>query len=1367
MDQRHSNVAVLNALLEPSPPLPPQKYGNRAASAIARFAQPFIYASRPPSAHGDLPSSSRELETRSNAQRSARTTTHKTGLPIDALDISPGKTHAILAGREILKTIRVTETACTEDFNLRSNIIAYAAAHDSSGGIISARHKDQLTATDVKWSHGSFDTRIATAATSGQIVIYDINRAGVELARLHEHSRQVHTIAFNPFEGGLLLSGSQDSTVRLWDLRVSTREGSVTTCQSTHKYPGNSEGIRDLRWSPAEGFEFAIGTDNGVVQRWDIRRPDAQLLRINAHEKTCYSIDWHPDGKHLASGGADKSVRVWDFSSNDRRMNPCWQLRTPQAVHNLRWRPTRWKAEEGAPGHWDSTQLATSYDNRDPRTHIWDLRRPAVPSREINRYETAPTAILWHSESLLWSVGNAGMFTQTDLKSAKKVSDKQSPSTIATAPDGSFALFLEGKFKEKGGGGELRHEFHQRHRRAGSTGDKLSTSFSAAEGSFEESSLLGSSFRSRRRKAPSTRSSRSLASTPPPGDTGGPTTHLNELMHRDDPLRLAQKAGCGGIRGVIEAEAFIFLACHYESRVPMVSGPGKTVLDSLSEALSHNADSATYVGQFRLAQSWRIFALALQKELLARANRNCARRSLQPKRLSRDEGSAWSINTTPKITGDRRSTTGSQSGPANGPRKLPTTVSVDGGSNMSTPLVRPVPNAIAKSAMLLERDELDGHDSLVLPEPRFRKRSPQKPVEKTSALSRLRSPNDDDENAVKNVDSANAGTLQDAETLPQDIFYDIDRHMTERRATMQNYRTTPRPVLRLEDSVQTLENHPLVPRFDRHDSNESFQMFSASTDSSHIARSVLSSFASSQGSGSSGPIPERWDVARHQHSLQDSKGSSAPHESQDSSPSPMILQLERPTTITRILHEEDTYTGGQASHGEDRRNEGSEETIFTDSDFRPSTHDPPPAFWSATGMLGPLINYHLQQLSDVQLPAHILLVIGSYIKHDVPDALVSSIFLDYHTQLTSKSLYAQAARLRKSISARVPDVAGYGTYEIDTGGPWCTACKKPSKGDRGGFCSRCQQSWASCPICDGDDPLSSLGEYAFEEAAAVRNEGKCFGECNWGWCQDCGHGGHVICLRAWWDDTQASEGGCPTFGCLHDCVAGSRRAAVHQRKADTEKASAVKGDTWVVGESRAVGRTRSLMGTAGKEGLVVQDHMNNRSSTVPRGSLSMAAMGRTGSGGKKRNPNRTTSLDLFKDRISTTPTKTKLPPLKLTTTDPTRWRTKKATSSICTSTSLLPRPLPTWQSPVPSINLRCSYVPRKCSATNRIIKAKDHASVQISVGKVDENGRYTGENQVYALCGFVRAMGEGDDSLNRLAQRDGMLKGVWSGQKMR
>jgi small subunit ribosomal protein S21e len=77
-----------------------------------------------------------------------------------------------------------------------------------------------------------------------------------------------------------------------------------------------------------------------------------------------------------------------------------------------------------------------------------------------------------------------------------------------------------------------------------------------------------------------------------------------------------------------------------------------------------------------------------------------------------------------------------------------------------------------------------------------------------------------------------------------------------------------------------------------------------------------------------------------------------------------------------------------------------------------------------------------------------------------------------------------------------------------------------------------------------------------------------------------------------------------------------------------------------------------------------------------------------------------------------------------------------------------------------------SYVPRKCSATNRIIKANDHGSCQITIAKVDENGRaIQGENIIYAFSGFVRAMGESDDSLNRLAQRDGLLKNVWSAQR--
>uniref|UniRef100_A0A8C3M0F2 40S ribosomal protein S21 n=1 Tax=Chrysolophus pictus TaxID=9089 RepID=A0A8C3M0F2_CHRPC len=51
------------------------------------------------------------------------------------------------------------------------------------------------------------------------------------------------------------------------------------------------------------------------------------------------------------------------------------------------------------------------------------------------------------------------------------------------------------------------------------------------------------------------------------------------------------------------------------------------------------------------------------------------------------------------------------------------------------------------------------------------------------------------------------------------------------------------------------------------------------------------------------------------------------------------------------------------------------------------------------------------------------------------------------------------------------------------------------------------------------------------------------------------------------------------------------------------------------------------------------------------------------------------------------------------------------------------------------------YVPRKCSASNRIIGAKDHASIQINISEVDKvTGRVNGQFKTYAICGAIRRM---------------------------
>lgn len=62
------------------------------------------------------------------------------------------------------------------------------------------------------------------------------------------------------------------------------------------------------------------------------------------------------------------------------------------------------------------------------------------------------------------------------------------------------------------------------------------------------------------------------------------------------------------------------------------------------------------------------------------------------------------------------------------------------------------------------------------------------------------------------------------------------------------------------------------------------------------------------------------------------------------------------------------------------------------------------------------------------------------------------------------------------------------------------------------------------------------------------------------------------------------------------------------------------------------------------------------------------------------------------------------------------------------------------------------------SASNRIIHAKDHASIQLNFVDVDEStGRMTDSYKTYAICGEIRRMGESDDCIARLAKKDAIL----------
>ena len=1166
---------------------------------------------------------------------SSRTLAHKTGIPIAALDISPSRTHAILAGREILKTIQVSESTCAEDINLRSAIIAYAATHDVAGGVASAKHKHQIAANDVKWSHGRFASTIAVAAANGQIAIYDINRTGVESGRLHEHVRQVHRVAFNPHQGALLLSGSQDATVRLWDLRDLAGHRSVMTCRSAHQYLGNNEGIRDLRWSPTNGVEFAASTDNGVIQRWDFRKDKTPLLKINAHEKTCHAIDWHPDGKHLVSGGADKQINIWDLLTTDRRKKPCWRLRTPQAVLNVRWRPAEWRDETSTQAGWQCAQLATSYDHHDPRIHIWDLRRQHMPLRQVDFYDTPPTGMLWHSEDRLWSVNTAGMFTQTDVSLATELSAKRNPNLIAIGPRGNLGFFSHQRISKRRSLQDASKGFLERRRNKSSSDDRLSGSHSATDGSMDEPSSLSSSVAKIRRKAPNSRALKSTASMPLPAGASGPTLKLDEVLKKEFIFHPLQAAAQGHVLGLFDFASFGSLARNYS--LPKCSSFLKSTQpwhQLLCAHFQENANLAAVVCQYKLAQTWQILKIAIEKQVRSDSLQNGLNvRYIRSGNLGRSLMLQNGIDNSSNshIISDTKDDSTSQAEIAQDKLAAPRTA--DNSSNMTTPIARPVPDALAQPGMSDDMRISSGDGSLSLPGPVWANGAAQPSRNCKSGDSTTNSPRQSSEMAAydeksKRILSPNANDYPPPNSLvtvsPVTGFLDMDTHLNERRAAMDSYRAKPRPLLRLDEPAPVLRGDHLAPLLDRHGSSESFQLFSASSDGSYHAKSVAGSFGSSQGSERPGVPHEAWMqailhkeknaqtqndapiAAQIQHSVIDRSSPSPPAPGQTdqfTSLGSSYTNFQRSSLLrpsvrgARILHWEDfeeTPKPGNAGNGvhvisKPIQELPGQEAYISDMDGLP---------WMASSLIGPLITHYTTELSSSQLPAHVLLHIGPHLPARIPPALATCILLTYHAQLVSLSLYVQAAHLRNLAYFQYPDVSEHGSYGITTGGAWCTICQKFSKGTRSRSCQRCNRSWAGCPICDGEGPAAIVEKNDLQPSDSL-----------WGWCQWCSHGGHLGCLRVWWQNAEISEGACAEIGCLHDCVSGTRREENLKRNEGAKRPGLVVGDEWMVGDSRAVERARALVGTARPAG-------KGSETTRPRGPP-LATLGHGNSGGKR------------------------------------------------------------------------------------------------------------------------------------------------------
>ncbi|GLB40346.1 putative WD domain, G-beta repeat [Lyophyllum shimeji] len=164
---------------------------------------------------------------------------------------------------------------------------------------------------------------LASASADRTVKLWDLSRdptingdvmedgaGGGAIRSFDVHKDKVQAVQWNQKGPSVLLTGSYDRTVRIFDSRAPTSGvGAIL-----------GSDVEALRWDPWEEHGFYVSLENGLVLNFDVRtlpsnldNPSPARFTLSAHDGAVSSIDVNPHIKGcIATGGTDKLVKVWN-----------------------------------------------------------------------------------------------------------------------------------------------------------------------------------------------------------------------------------------------------------------------------------------------------------------------------------------------------------------------------------------------------------------------------------------------------------------------------------------------------------------------------------------------------------------------------------------------------------------------------------------------------------------------------------------------------------------------------------------------------------------------------------------------------------------------------------------------------------------------------------------------------------------------------------------------------------------------------------------------------------------------------------------------------------------------------------------------
>jgi len=213
--------------------------------------------------------------------------------------------------------------------------------------------------------------------------LWDLN-FGTTTRRFVGHTKDVLSVAFSA-DNRQIVSGSRDKTVKLWN----------TLGECKYTFEGHTEWVSCVRFSPNTQNPIIVsGGWDKLVKVWNL---SSCKLRTNLVGHTGYinTVTVSPDGSLCASGGKDGTARLWDLNKGQH----LYSLEAGDIIHSLVFSPTR---------YWlcAATQTAIKIWDLENKSLVAELNQKNFGDQFQAKYATPPAAI-----SLAWSADGSTLYS--------------------------------------------------------------------------------------------------------------------------------------------------------------------------------------------------------------------------------------------------------------------------------------------------------------------------------------------------------------------------------------------------------------------------------------------------------------------------------------------------------------------------------------------------------------------------------------------------------------------------------------------------------------------------------------------------------------------------------------------------------------------------------------------------------------------------------------------------------------------------------------------------------------------------------------------------------------------------------------------